>query len=90
MLARKLQVRSALTFPGGGVHGVGPGQVTDDSELALCLARGLASAPPPSFAAAAVAEQYASWLTGPPGPFDVGARCCSIPGVPLMCLILHK
>jgi ADP-ribosylglycohydrolase len=70
------QVRHALTFPGGGAHGVGPGQFTDDGELALCLARGLASAPPPEFPAAAVAAQYAAWLAGPPGPFDVGE--CSL------------
>jgi ADP-ribosyl-[dinitrogen reductase] hydrolase len=69
-----LQVRHALTFPGGGAHGVGPGQFTDDGELALCLARGLATAPPPAFPASAVAAQYAAWLAGPPGPFDVGER----------------
>lgn len=54
------------------MHSVGPGQVTDDSELALCLARGLRSGPPPTFPAAAVADQYVSWTEGPPGPFDIG------------------
>ena len=29
-------------MPGGGPHGILPGQVTDDSELAMCLLRGLA------------------------------------------------
>lgn len=28
-------------MPGGGVHAVGPGQITDDTELALCLAQGM-------------------------------------------------
>lgn len=32
------QVRNALRMPGGGVHRLGPGQITDDSELAICLA----------------------------------------------------
>ncbi|KAG6945747.1 hypothetical protein JG687_00017101 [Phytophthora cactorum] len=31
----------AMSMPGGGVFGVGKGQITDDSELALSLARGL-------------------------------------------------
>jgi len=26
-----------MTMPGGGPFGVGPGQITDDSELAICL-----------------------------------------------------
>ena len=26
-----------MRMPGGGVFNVGPGQVTDDSELAMCL-----------------------------------------------------
>lgn len=28
-------------MPGGGIHMIAPGQITDDSELAICLARGL-------------------------------------------------
>ncbi|KAG6946393.1 hypothetical protein JG688_00016066 [Phytophthora aleatoria] len=31
----------AMSMPGGGVFGVGKGQITDDSELALSLGRGL-------------------------------------------------
>ena len=34
-------VHTALTFPGGGAMKVGKGQITDDGELTLCLARGL-------------------------------------------------
>ena len=30
-------VDEALQFPGGGQIGVGPGQITDDSEMAMCL-----------------------------------------------------
>lgn len=28
-------------MPGGGVHKVGPGQITDDGELSISLAKGL-------------------------------------------------
>ena len=31
------EIMNALTVPGGGYWKVGPGQVTDDSELAMCL-----------------------------------------------------
>ena len=30
-----------MQWPGGGPHGVAPGQITDDSELAMCLMWGL-------------------------------------------------
>ncbi len=33
------QVREAMRMPGGGVFRVGSGQVSDDSELALCMLR---------------------------------------------------
>ena len=50
----------ALTLPGGGCWDVGPGQFTDDTELALCLAHGLAGqAPSAGFPADAVAREYA-------------------------------
>ena len=35
------KVQTALSMPGGGLFGVSAGQVTDDSELAMCLIRGL-------------------------------------------------
>jgi ADP-ribosylglycohydrolase len=36
-----------MKMPGGGVHGkLGAGQVTDDSELAMCLMWGLIKSPP--------------------------------------------
>jgi len=34
-------VTKAMTFPGGGAFKVAPGQITDDSELALSMAHGL-------------------------------------------------
>ena len=32
-----------MTFPGGGSMGVGKGQITDDSEMAMCILLGLTS-----------------------------------------------
>ena len=50
----------AMTLPGGGCWYVGPGQFTDDTELALCLGHGLAGAAPSAgFPTKAVAAQYA-------------------------------
>lgn len=41
----------------------GPGQFTDDTELALCLAAGLVGHPPSAgFPASRVARQYAWWV----------------------------
>ena len=33
----KESVQKALTLEGGGHFDVGPGQITDDSEMAMCL-----------------------------------------------------
>ncbi|MFB6169272.1 MAG: ADP-ribosylglycohydrolase family protein [Haloferacaceae archaeon] len=51
-----------------GAHGQPAGTVTDDTEMALCLARSLADCR--GFDADDVARRYADWLAG--GPFDVG------------------
>ena len=34
-------LNEAMAMPGGGMHKVAPGQVTDDSEMAMCLLHGL-------------------------------------------------
>ena len=34
-------IEEALTMPGGGHWNLLPGQITDDSELAMCMLRGL-------------------------------------------------
>ena len=34
-------LKTALKMPGGGPHKVAPGQVTDDSELSICLLKAL-------------------------------------------------
>ena len=58
-----------MKMPGGGMLGVGPGQITDDSEMALCLAHALISHETGQLQIAA-AEMYVQWLKS--GPFDIG------------------
>ncbi len=53
---------------GGGPHGIIPGQPTDDSEMALLLARTLVDAP--RYDAEAAWKAYESWLLS--RPFDLG------------------
>ena len=62
------EVEHALTMPGGGALSVAPGQITDDSELALCLARALANSP--TFNLEKIAQNYAKWVES--NPFDMG------------------
>jgi ADP-ribosylglycohydrolase len=63
---------------GGGPFGVKPGQITDDTELALALARSLAERG--SFDADAVALRYVAWYRS--GPFDVGGTTRRAFGAP--------
>ena len=62
------EVECALEMPGGGVWDVAPGQVTDDGELTLALARALVGRR--EFVAHEVALQYVRWFLSV--PFDVG------------------
>lgn len=51
---------------GGGVHDMPPGSVTDDTEMAICLARALISSG--GFDARAALAEYVAWYrTGPVG-----------------------
>ncbi|KAE8909119.1 hypothetical protein PF005_g19931 [Phytophthora fragariae] len=69
-----------MAMPGGGVFGVGKGQITDDSELALSLARGLLGhRPTDGFPLEAVARRYAAWCDSE--PFDIGNTCATAFGV---------
>lgn len=61
------RVDDALTLPGGGCWRVAPGQITDDGELTLCLARALADG---GFDLERIARSYAKWIDSP--PFDIG------------------
>lgn len=56
---------------GGGWLKLPPGQVTDDTEMTLCLARGIAE--PGRWDLAEIADRFAHWLSG--NPADVGATC---------------
>ena len=56
---------------GGGWLNLLPGQVTDDTEMTLCVARGIVQAR--EWNLAAIADRFAHWLSG--GPADVGATC---------------
>jgi ADP-ribosylglycohydrolase len=73
------EVEWAMAIPGGGVWQVAPGQITDDGELALCLAGALAGRA--AFDVEAVARAYDAWVRS--GPFDIGnttARALGAPG----------
>ena len=67
------EVRRALTFPGGGVFGLASGQITDDGELTLCLARALSGTT--EFSPEAIATEYAGWIRS--RPFDIGHTTAS-------------
>ena len=56
---------------GGGWLNLLPGQVTDDTEMTLCVARGIVQAR--GWNLPAIADRFAHWLSG--GPADVGATC---------------
>ncbi len=62
------EVDKAMTMPGGGVLQVAPGQITDDCELAICLARGLAGRS--DFEIERIASKYMAWVDSQ--PFDIG------------------
>jgi len=63
------KAEKCLTLPGGGPFGLGPGQVTDDSELALCLAEGLVRGKG-VLDLDRIGEMYHKWYLSP--PFDIG------------------
>lgn len=70
-------VQKMLQFPGGGVLGVDAGQITDDSELAISLARGLITARRVDSDSASLSEclnsiasHYFGWYNS--SPFDIG------------------
>jgi len=56
---------------GGGWLNLLPGQVTDDTAMTLCVARGIVQAR--KWNLAAIADRFAHWLSGEPA--DVGATC---------------
>jgi ADP-ribosylglycohydrolase len=69
------EVANALAMPGGGVHGLVPGQITDDGELTLALFSALKGTMPSkeNFPVYEIVRAYAAWLKS--NPFDVGNTC---------------
>lgn len=67
-------VNKAMSLPGGGSLCVGKGQITDDSELAIHLWRGLFPHNPINgFPTESVAKEYIDWYKS--YPFDIGLTC---------------
>ena len=58
-----------MRMEGGGCWGLAPGQITDDSELAMCLMRGLISGKG-KLDASHICKNYGLWYAD--GPFDIG------------------
>jgi ADP-ribosyl-[dinitrogen reductase] hydrolase len=56
---------------GGGWLRLGPGKVTDDTEMSLCIARAIHEAG--SWDLEKIADRFAGWLKGRPA--DVGSTC---------------
>jgi len=56
---------------GGGWLKLLPGQVTDDTEMTLCVARGIVGSG--RWSLGPIADRFAHWLSG--NPADVGATC---------------
>jgi ADP-ribosyl-[dinitrogen reductase] hydrolase len=56
---------------GGGWLRLKPGQVTDDTDMALCIARGIAKAG--GWSLTGIADNFAAWLKSK--PIDVGDTC---------------
>ena len=62
------EVERAMRYPGGGVHRLAPGQITDDGELTLALLHALAASP--EWSLDRVASWYGRWFNSQ--PFDIG------------------
>jgi ADP-ribosyl-[dinitrogen reductase] hydrolase len=56
---------------GGGWLNLSPGQVTDDTEMSLCVARAIVARG--RWDLVGIADRFAQWLEG--NPVDVGATC---------------
>jgi len=71
-------LEETLTMPGGGPFALGQGQVTDDSELAMCMMQGLLAGQG-KLDMDAIADHYCQWVAS--GPFDIGltTSCAFLP-----------
>mmetsp|Transcript_8756 Transcript_8756/g.15048 ORF Transcript_8756/g.15048 Transcript_8756/m.15048 type:complete len:394 (-) Transcript_8756:759-1940(-) len=81
--ANQLELKKALELFGGGTHHTAPGQVTDDGELTVSLARGLyrccVENEHAEFDLDMIADAYGEWARS--APFDMGLTCGSSIGV---------
>lgn len=67
-------VKWAMSMPGGGRLSIGPGQVTDDSELEISLLHALIKNIPPSgYPIVEIMDRYIEWTESE--PFDIGETC---------------
>ena len=67
----RVQYKVHCKIIGGGWLGLKPGQVTDDTDMSLCIARALLAAG--GWDLPGIAAQFARWMKG--NPPDVGATC---------------
>lgn len=75
MSPREIRARYGVhdRMRGGGWLGLAPGQVTDDTEMSLCVARALVHAG--GCRPHEIMRRFVAWADG--GPVDVGATCLS-------------
>lgn len=59
------KVKNGMEMKGGGPLEIGPGQITDDSELAMCLLHGLAAGNG-KFNPDLICYYYGKWINSPP------------------------
>ena len=59
-----------MTMPGGGPHNINGGQITDDSEQAMCLMQALIEMGSEAFNTDILAKWYGYWIDS--DPFDIG------------------
>ena len=62
------RAQNAISLIGGGPHGTAPGQITDDSEMAIGLMRSIAVYG--DYDPSSALEEYRDWYNS--GPFDMG------------------
>ena len=67
---KRKDVDKALEFEGGGALRVEPGQITDDSEMALCLMRGILNSNDGELNQDKLGSEYLRWYLS--HPFDIG------------------
>ena len=67
---KERDVNEALRFNGGGALNVEPGQITDDSEMAIALMRGIINCDKVDKLQQSIATEYLKWAYS--DPFDIG------------------